>query len=129
MRTLIESLEFVLTVDREDRVLNSASVVVENDRIAQFGHDRISTFGIGETTYNLPLIAVLAGLALFVVSIVRSKAQARAARLRAIHLVKLPKKKPDEPTTPGSSPTPPSAAPPTSAAAPTAGQRSSTRQS
>ena len=86
----------------------------------------ISTFGIGETTYNLPLIAVLGGLALFVVSIVRSKAQARAARLRAIHLVKLPKKKPDEPTTPGASPTPPSAAAPPASAA---GQRSSTRQS
>ncbi len=62
----------------------------------------ISTFEIGQTTYNLPLIAVLAGLALFVVSFVRSKAKARAARLQAIHLVKIPKKKAEgtEPATP-----------------------------
>jgi cytosine/adenosine deaminase-related metal-dependent hydrolase len=37
MRTLIENLEFLLTVDRDDRVLSGASVVVENDRIADVG--------------------------------------------------------------------------------------------
>jgi 5-methylthioadenosine/S-adenosylhomocysteine deaminase len=37
MRTLIENLEFILTVDRDDRVLSGASVVVENDRIADVG--------------------------------------------------------------------------------------------
>ena len=37
MRTLIEKLEFVLTVDRDDRVLRDASVVIENDRIADLG--------------------------------------------------------------------------------------------
>ncbi|MGQ0750457.1 MAG: amidohydrolase family protein [Betaproteobacteria bacterium] len=37
MRTLIENLEFVLTADREDQVLQRASVVVENDRIADVG--------------------------------------------------------------------------------------------
>jgi cytosine/adenosine deaminase-related metal-dependent hydrolase len=37
MRTLIENLEFILTADREDRVLHRASVVVENDRIADVG--------------------------------------------------------------------------------------------
>ncbi|HET9663877.1 MAG TPA: amidohydrolase family protein, partial [Burkholderiales bacterium] len=37
MRTLIENLEFLLTVDGDDRVLNHASVVVENDRIADVG--------------------------------------------------------------------------------------------
>ena len=62
----------------------------------------IASFGIGRTTYNLPLIAVLAGLALFVVSFVRSKAKARSARLQAIHLVKIPKKKKDEAGTPAS---------------------------
>lgn len=67
----------------------------------------ISTFGIGETTYNLPLIAVLVGLALFVVSFVRSKAQARAARLRGIQLVKLPKKKPEDQGPASSKPAPP----------------------
>ena len=35
MRTLIENLEFVLTVDKNDRVLRDASVVIENDRIAE----------------------------------------------------------------------------------------------
>ena len=37
MRTLIENLEFILTVDRDDRVMDRASVVVENDRIADVG--------------------------------------------------------------------------------------------
>jgi cytosine/adenosine deaminase-related metal-dependent hydrolase len=37
MRTLIENLEFVLTVDKDDRVLRNASVVIENDRIAAVG--------------------------------------------------------------------------------------------
>ncbi len=37
MRTLLENLEFVLTVDRNDRVLRGASVLVENDRIADVG--------------------------------------------------------------------------------------------
>lgn len=37
MRTLIENLEFILTVDRDDRVLKNASVIVENDRIADLG--------------------------------------------------------------------------------------------
>ena len=36
-RTLIENLEFVLTVDANDRVLNGASVVVGNDRIEDIG--------------------------------------------------------------------------------------------
>jgi cytosine/adenosine deaminase-related metal-dependent hydrolase len=35
MRTLIENLEFVLTVDRDDRVMRNASVVIENDRITE----------------------------------------------------------------------------------------------
>ena len=37
MRTLIENLEFVLTVDKDGRVLRNASVVVEDDRIAEIG--------------------------------------------------------------------------------------------
>jgi hypothetical protein len=90
----------------------------------------ISTFAIGEMTYNLPLIAVLAGLALFVASAVRTKSKERASRLQAIHLVKLPKKKPDGSSPPEPPPAPPSAtAPPASPAGPNAGQRSSTRQS
>lgn len=37
MRVLIEHLEFALCVDRDDRVLRDAAVVVENDRIADLG--------------------------------------------------------------------------------------------
>ena len=37
MRTLIENLEFVLTVDKSDRVVHNASVVIENDRVADVG--------------------------------------------------------------------------------------------
>src|SRR5687768_927682 len=37
MRTLINNLEFVLTVDERNRVLRNASLVVDGDRIADFG--------------------------------------------------------------------------------------------
>ena len=37
VRTLIENLEFALTVDRNDTVLHGASVVVNNDRIGDIG--------------------------------------------------------------------------------------------
>lgn len=37
MRTLIENLEFILTVDKDNRVLHGASVVVDNDRITDVG--------------------------------------------------------------------------------------------
>jgi 5-methylthioadenosine/S-adenosylhomocysteine deaminase len=37
MRTLIENLEFILTVDKDDRILTRASVAVENDRILDVG--------------------------------------------------------------------------------------------
>lgn len=37
MRTLIEHLEFLLTVDKGDRVLGDASVLIENDRIRDLG--------------------------------------------------------------------------------------------
>jgi cytosine/adenosine deaminase-related metal-dependent hydrolase len=37
MRTLIENLEFALTVDKNNRVLSGASVLVENDRIRDIG--------------------------------------------------------------------------------------------
>ena len=58
----------------------------------------IATFGIGRTTYNVPLIAVVAGAALFALALWRSKAAARAKRLRSINLVKVPKKQaPSEP--------------------------------
>lgn len=37
MRTLIKNLNFAFTVDKDDTVLRDASVVVENDRIADIG--------------------------------------------------------------------------------------------
>ena len=37
MRSLIENLEFVLAVDKDERVLRNTSVVVEDDRIAELG--------------------------------------------------------------------------------------------
>jgi len=40
MRTLIENLEFVLTLDKDDRVLRNISVVIEDDRIAEIGPAR-----------------------------------------------------------------------------------------
>ena len=37
MRTLIENLEFVLTADKDDRVIHRASVVIDDERIADVG--------------------------------------------------------------------------------------------
>jgi hypothetical protein len=37
MRTLIENLEFILTADKDDRVLTRATIAVENDRILDVG--------------------------------------------------------------------------------------------
>lgn len=64
----------------------------------------IATFAVGRTTFNLPLIAIGGGLVLFGLAVVRSKRQERAARLRSINLVKIPKKE--------ASPEPEAAAPP-----------------
>lgn len=69
----------------------------------------ISTFGIGRTTYNVPLIALGAGLGLFALGVLRTKQQARAARNRSINLVKVPKKK-DETKDRSVSPAPTAAA-------------------
>jgi hypothetical protein len=55
----------------------------------------IATFGIGRTTYDIPLIALGVGLGLFALASLRTKQQARESRNRSINLVKLPKKKSD----------------------------------
>jgi len=47
MRTLIENLEFILTVDRDDRVLRDVSVVIEDDRIAD-----ISSGGMAREAFD-----------------------------------------------------------------------------
>ena len=81
-----------------------------------------STFAIGRTTYNWPLIALLIGLGLFGVGFMQSKRREKAARLKSINLVKVEKKKPEPPTdadtaTPASGPA--ASTPPTAPAAPT----------
>jgi hypothetical protein len=73
----------------------------------------IATFGIGRTTYNVPLIALLVGGALFGVALLRSKAQGRAKRLQSINLVKIPKKQSATEPTASAPPTPPSPPTPT----------------
>lgn len=83
----------------------------------------VASFAIGETTLNLPLIAVLAGLILLAGNTARSRAKARAARHRHVPLVTIPKKKEDKAAPPaggGTAPAPgaaPAAAPPSDAAA------------
>jgi hypothetical protein len=66
----------------------------------------IATFGIGRTTYNVPLIALLVGGALFGVAFLRSRAQGRAKRLQSINLVKIPKKQPPPKSAASAPPTP-----------------------
>ena len=51
----------------------------------------ISTFAIGRTTWNVPLLALLAGIVLFAVVGLRSRAKAKAARLQTIRLVQIKK--------------------------------------
>lgn len=56
----------------------------------------LSSFGIGRTTYNVPLIAVVFGGLLLFVSVVRAKRKERADRFRSINLVTVKKDDPDE---------------------------------
>jgi hypothetical protein len=52
----------------------------------------VSTFAVGETVWNLPLLALGMGLLLFAVHMAREKSKAKAARLQSINLVKIKKK-------------------------------------
>lgn len=54
----------------------------------------IGTFAVGETTLNVPLIAMVVGAVLLLVSVLRARANERKTRLRSINLVQF--KKPDE---------------------------------
>lgn len=56
----------------------------------------ISTFAIGETEWNLPLIAIAFGAVLFVGAQFRSRRQAKADRLRSINLVTVEQKQEEE---------------------------------
>jgi len=53
----------------------------------------IATFGVGETVWNWPLLLLGAGLLLFAAHMMRQRAEAKAARLQSINLVKIVKKK------------------------------------
>lgn len=71
----------------------------------------VRTFAIGRTTYNIPLIAIVLGGVLLLVSALRARSRERADRLRSINLVTIPTGKeggePDlsEATTTAESPT------------------------
>lgn len=52
----------------------------------------VASFGIGKTTWNLPLIAMLAGVLLLLGNTLRSRVAAKAARARSITLVHIPTK-------------------------------------
>lgn len=55
----------------------------------------ISAFGVGETEYNVSLIALAIGLLLLTVYLSRARARTRAERLKSMNLVKIEKKETD----------------------------------
>jgi len=55
----------------------------------------VASFGIGETTWNLPLIAVFFGVTLLLVSVMRSRQEERQVRHRSINLVQFKKEEPE----------------------------------
>jgi hypothetical protein len=52
----------------------------------------VTTFAVGKTVYNWPLIVIAVGLLLFALHTMRQRSRAKAARLRSINLVKVEKK-------------------------------------
>lgn len=70
-----------------------------------------ATFAVGEVKWNLPLIAVLVGLALLAFKIVRSRAEQRDDRMRHVRLVTIKKEE-------GADGAEPAAGQPTEAAVP-----------
>jgi hypothetical protein len=56
----------------------------------------VSTFAIGRTTYDLPVILVVLGGMVFVVSVLRSRSKEKADRLRSINLVTVQREEDDE---------------------------------
>lgn len=56
----------------------------------------VASFAIGKTTWNVPLLAVMAGMVLLLGNMFRSRRAAQAARARGITLVRIPKKEDDE---------------------------------
>lgn len=58
--------------------------------------DVVSTFAIGRTTYDIPVILVVLGGIVFVVAVLRSRSKEKADRLRSINLVTLRKEGDEE---------------------------------
>lgn len=58
--------------------------------------DVISTFAIGRTTYDIPVILVVLGGIVFVASVLRSRSKQKVDRLRSINLVTIRKEEDDE---------------------------------
>jgi len=72
----------------------------------------ISTFAIGRTTWNVPLLAIVLGGGLLGISVLRSRSQKRDQQLRSINLVSI-KKEEDEEAPPTGAPAPPPPVSPT----------------
>jgi len=75
----------------------------------------ISTFAVGRTTWNVPLLAIMLGGGLFGISALRSRSQKRAQQLRGINLVSIKKEEDEEAASTDPPAAPPASAPPTSA--------------
>ena len=56
----------------------------------------VASFGIGKTVWNLPLMAIMAGVLLLLGNMFRGRRAAQVARARNINLVQIPKKKDGE---------------------------------
>lgn len=94
-----------------DTVTFAIEFVSGEPNFKQFAPDTlrtiVSSFAIGRTTWNLPLIAVLGGAMLLLVNVLRSRARAKATRLRSINFVTIKRDEEGEEdgadVTPGSS--------------------------
>jgi hypothetical protein len=60
----------------------------------------VASFAVGKTTWNWPVILIVAGVVLLLVHIMRKRAQERAARHRHIPLAAIPKKEAAKPGAP-----------------------------
>ncbi|MDP2956668.1 MAG: hypothetical protein Q8N53_09625 [Longimicrobiales bacterium] len=71
----------------------------------------VASFAVGKTTWNLPLIMVLAGVVALVGNLARSRAKARTERHRHVPLVTIPKKDAKKPGATAEGPAAPVEAP------------------
>jgi hypothetical protein len=79
-----DTMSYTIEIDTEDPLFKAGAP--ESLRAIAL------TFAVGETVYNWPLMALGAGLLLFVIHMLRQRSQAKAAQLRSINLVKVEKK-------------------------------------